>query len=174
MEFIFETNYDTKAISTMAKAMRKTIRKKKNKRTRLIGWLVILLAISISIPSKGEDFTIEASHVITWIAVIIMALVLMFEDKMNGYIAQKRMLEGTEKATTIFKEDSYISETQIGKTEFNYENIKEIAETDDYFVFIFDYIHAQIYDKKSISSEMIDAFREFIAKKTEKEVQKIK
>lgn len=101
-------------------------------------------------------------------------LVLIFEDKINGYIAKKRMLTGTEKSKTIFKEESYISEMKIGKTEFHYENIKEIAETKDYIVFVFDQSHAQIYDKKALESKNIDDFIKFITEKTGKEVQRIK
>ena len=39
MEFIFETNYDKKTVAAMAEALRKTIRKKRNKRTHILGWL---------------------------------------------------------------------------------------------------------------------------------------
>ena len=174
MEFIFETNYDAKGILAMAAVLRKTIRKKRNRRTHIMGWLVILMAILLVVPAKGEEFVIESSDIITWIVVIIMILVLIFEDKINAYIARKRMLKGTEKSITTFKEENYTSETKIGKSEFHYDNIKEIAETNDYFVFIFDQSHAQIYDKKGITSGTIDEFRKFISEKTKKEVQKIK
>ena len=36
MEFIFETNYDQKGISAMAEALRKTVRKKRSKRTHIL------------------------------------------------------------------------------------------------------------------------------------------
>ena len=98
----------------------------------------------------------------------------IFEDKINGYIAKKRMVTGLDKAKTTFKEEKYISETKIGKTEFYYENIKELAETEDYFVFVFDQSHAQIYAKKGIASGNIDDFRKFIIEKTEKKIQEIK
>ena len=173
MEFIFETNYDQKGISAMAEALRKTIRKKKSKRSHILAILIIIFALLISLPQKDEQFVIETNTIITWTAVLIMILVLIFEDKINGYIARKRMLSGMEKAVTVFKEDVYISTTNLGKTEFYYKNRNEIAETEDYFVFIFDKSHAQIYDKNGITKGTIDEFREFIAKKTEKEVQKI-
>lgn len=174
MEFIFETNYDQKGISAMAEALRKTVRKKRSKRTHILGWLIILFAILISIPVKGEEFVLETRMIITWIVVLIMAITLIFEDKINGYIAKKRMLTGMDKAKTTFKEENYIIETNIGKTEFYYENIKEIAETDDYFVFVFDQSHAQIYAKKGIASGNVDDFRKFIIEKTEKKIQEIK
>lgn len=173
MEFVFETNYDQKGISAMAEALRKTIRKKKSKRTHISGWIIILLAILISIPSKGEEFVLKARMVITWIVVLIMAITLIFEDKINGYIAKKRMVTGLDKAKTIFKEDKYISETKIGKTEFYYENIKELAETKDYFVFVFDQSHAQIYDKKGISGGTEEEFKKFIVEKTGKSIETI-
>ena len=173
MEFVFKTNYNQKSIVAMAKALRKTIRRKRNKRTHILGWLVILFAIFISFPSKNEIFIIDANTIITWLAVIIMVLVLLFEDKINAYIARKRMLKGTEKATTIFKEEGYTSTTEMGKTEWQYRNINEIAETEEYFIFIFDRSHAQVYDKKGITSGTIDDFRKFITEKTEKEIKKI-
>ena len=36
MEFIFETNYDQKGITVMAKALRKTIRKKRKQYNELL------------------------------------------------------------------------------------------------------------------------------------------
>lgn len=120
------------------KALRKTIRKKKNKRTHILGWLVILFAILISIPEKGEQFVVTGSVKVT------------------------------------FKEDGYVSTSPIGKSEWHYKNIQQIAETEEYFIFVFDQSHAQVYNKKGLISGNIDDFRKFIAEKTEKEVQKIK
>ena len=83
------------------------------------------------------------------------------------------MITGMEKSITTFKEDSYISETNIGKTEFYYNNIKIIAETEDYFIFVFDPSHAQIYDKNGITKGTIEEFKKFITQKTELEIQNI-
>ena len=173
MEFIIETNYDQKGITTMAKALRKTIRKKRSKRSHIFGIIIILCAIMLSLPEKGEAFVITGSLVVTWIAVVVMIVTLLFEDKLNGYIARKRMLPGMDKALVTFKEESYLSETAVGKTEFYYNNINTIAETDEYFVFIFNQNHAQIYDKKGIKAGTIESFRGFISEKTGKEIQRV-
>ena len=45
MEFIFETIYDQKGISVMAEALRKTIRKKRSKRSHICAILIIILAV---------------------------------------------------------------------------------------------------------------------------------
>ncbi len=173
MEFIFETLYDTKGLSVMAKALRKTTRKKKSKRSHILGILVIVLAILLSLPGKNEEFVLTINFVVTWAVIIIMVLALIFEDKLNGSIAKKRMLPGTEKSVTTFKEDVYISETNAGKTEFYYSNIDEIAETDEYFVFVFNKNHAQLYDKNGMTYGTNEGFRKFITEKTGKKIQTI-
>ncbi len=174
MEFMFETIYDQKGISVMAEALRKTIRKKRSKRTHIWAILIIIFAIIISLPQKDEEFVIKSNTIITWIVVAIMVVVLIFEDKINGYIARKRMITGMEKSITTFKEESYISETNMGKTEFYYNNINIIAETEEYFVFVFDQSHAQIYDKKGLKNGTLEEFKKFIERKTEKNIQEIK
>jgi len=173
MEFIFETNYDQKGITAMAKALRKTIRKKRSKRSHIFGAIIILCAILLSLPEKGEAFVITVNLVVTWIAVVVMVFTLLFEDRINGYIARRRMLPGMDKSIVTFKEESYLSETAVGKTEFYYNNIHTLVESDDYFVFIFNQSHAQIYDKKGLKEGSLEGFRNFITEKTGKEIQRI-
>lgn len=173
MEFIIETIYDQESITAMAKAMRKTVRRKRNKRTRIAGWIIIILALLLTIPSKGEIFVIEANMIVTWLAVLMMGIVLLFEDNINAYIAKKRMVKGTEKAVTVFKDEIYISTTDMGKTEWYYKNIIQIAETKEYFIFIFDNSHAQIYDKNKFTKGTVEEFRTFICEKTGKEIENI-
>lgn len=173
MEFIIETIYDQESITVMAEALRKTVRKKRNKRTHIIGWIIVLLAILLVVPSKGEKIIITSNMVVTWIVVLIMLLTLLFEDKINAYIAKKRMIKGTEKAVTVFNEENYISTTDMGKTEWHYKNILQVAETEGYFVFIFDNSHAQIYDKNKFTKGLVEDFRTFICEKTGKDIKNI-
>ena len=160
MEFIIETIYNQESITAMAKTMRKTVRRKRNKRTRIAGWIIIILALLLTIPSKDKEFVLEANMIVTWIVVLIMGLVILFEDKINAYIAKKRMVKGTEKAVTEFKDESY-------------KNIIQIAETKEYFIFIFDNSHAQIYDKNKFTKGTVEEFRTFIYEKTGKEIKNI-
>ena len=68
----------------------------------------------------------------------------------------------------------YVSDAQIGKTEFKYDYILEIAETENYFIFLLDKIHAQVYDKNMLSGGTVDEFRKFIEEKTNIKVKKVK
>lgn len=173
MEFKFQTAYDQKAITSMAKALRKTVRKKRSRRSHVFGAIVIVLSIMLALPLGDEKFVLDFRTVITWLVSAILLFVLLFEDRINGYIARKRMLPGLAQATVTFHAEHYCSETEIGKSEFKYDNITHLAETVDYFVFIFSQSHAQIYDKKSISGGTLEEFRAFISGVTGKEIEKI-
>ena len=103
--------------------------------------------------------------VLTITAIVLIILVLLFEDRLNAWVAMKRMLKGMEKARSDFYEDRYVSVTDIGTTEWNYDRIKAIAEDKDYFIFIFSESHTQAYDKRKMSGGTDLDFREFLMQK---------
>lgn len=173
MEFKFETAYNQEAITVMAKALRKTVRKKRSHRSHIFGVLVIILALLLTLPLGGKAFVLDFKTIITWLVAAILCFTLIFEDKINGYVARKRMLPGLEKAIVTFNEDGYRSETELGSSEFKYGSIVLLAETADYFVFVFSQSHAQVYDKKSIAGGTIEEFRTFIQNVTGKEIQNV-
>lgn len=173
MKYTFETLYNQEALTIMAKCLRKTVRKKKSKRSHIFGWIIVILAVILSFGSDAESFVIDFKKVITWAAALAIVVSFVFEDWLNGYFARKRMLKGTEKSTSTFDTETpnaFISETAIGKSEFSYDKIAQIAETERYFVFIFSENHAQVYDKVGISGGKIEEFRDFISKATNKSV----
>lgn len=171
MEFTFETVYNQRAVTTMARVLRKTLRKRRSRRSHIFGWIVLVIAVLLTLPLGDKDFVINFRTIITWIAALVILVTLLFEDKINGYIARKRMLAGMDKATTVFNDESYITTTNIGKTEFPYDhNIDLIVEAKDYFVFIFDKSHAQVYDRRTLSGGTVEEFRKFISEKTGKEI----
>ena len=163
MEFTFDTAYDQKALTAMARGLRKTLRKKRSRRSHIFGWIVIVLALFLVFSG-----TFDFRAVITLLVVLIMLLVLIFEDRINGYFAKKRMMPGTEQASSLFTDDTYVSSTEVGKTEFHYETIVALAETNDYFIFLLSNNHAQVYDKHTLTGGSVEDFRVFIQQKTEK------
>lgn len=174
MEFKFETAYNQEAVTIMAKALRKTVRKKHSRRSHIFGIIVVIFAVLLTLPLGDKEFVLNFKTIITWLVSAILLFVLLFEDKINGYVARKRMLPGLNKSFVTFKADSYYSETEVGNSEFKYNNIISLAETKDYFVFIFSQSHAQVYDKKSISGGTLEEFREFIKGVTGKEINMLR
>lgn len=173
MEYIFETNYDKQTLKNMARIVRKTVRKKHSRRVHILGWAVVVFGILMLLPLRGGNTVIDFRKIMTGLAVAVIAVTLLFEDLLNGYFAEKRMLPGTKKSITKFTEDGYTSEVKAGTTEWKYENIELIAETDGYFAFIFGKNHAQLFDKSHIVGN-VDEFRLFIKEKTGKQIQQIK
>lgn len=173
MEFTFTTAYDQKAMTAMARALRKTIRKKRSHRAHIFGWIVVVLGLLLTLPFGRDHYEVTARTVITWIAVVVILFVFFKEDAINGYIARKRMLPQLLSATTVFAAEGYHSSTEIGSSDFHYESIVAIAETADYFVFLFSKNHAQVYDKNSITGGTVDAFRTFIQNAAGHDIQKL-
>jgi len=174
MEFTFTTEYDKNALTSMAHVIRKTARRKRSRRSHIFGWIVIVLSLLITIPLDGSPLVVDGRKVLTWAVVLVLLLTLFFEDRLNGYVARKRMLAGSERTECVFGEENYTSSAGIAKTEWSYGNIKSVAETKDHFVFVFDTNHAQVYDKRSITGGTVDEFRQFIAGKTGNEVVFVK
>jgi len=171
MEFIFDTVYDQKAVTAMAHGLRKTIRKRRSRRSHVFGWLVIALILLLTLPLDGGPLVIEGRTIITWAAGLLIFVTLLFEDKINAWVARRRMLAGTDRAVSVFGEEGYSSESAMGRTEWRYENIGQIAEDENYFIFVFDKSHAQVYAKQGMTGGTTADFRSFIAQKSGKEVQ---
>lgn len=171
MEFTFDTVYNQEAVTAMAHGLRKTIRKKHSRRAHVFGWIVIALVLLLTLPLDGEPLVIEGRTVVTWAAGLLVLLSLLFEDKLNAWIARKRMLAGTDRAVSTFTQDGYCSESAMGKTQWRYENIHQITEDEHYFIFVFDRSHAQVYAKQGMTGGTAEEFRAFIAQRTGKQVQ---
>ncbi|MBP1571801.1 MAG: YcxB family protein [Oscillospiraceae bacterium] len=172
MEFAFETVYNQKTLTAMAKAVRKTTRAKRSRKSRIAAGFFILLG-TVLIVNDILNSNFDFKTFITLLAVAAMVFVLPFEDSLNAYLAGKRMVSGTETARVEFKADSFVSRTEAGTTEFNYTIIQAVAETGDYIIFVLDKNHAQAYDVTSIVNGTKEQFIEFIEQKTGKKVQKI-
>ena len=174
MEFTVTTLYHQKALTAMAKTLRKTTRKRKSRLTHIFGWVIIAVSMLLSLPVAEENYVITANKVFTWLAAAMVFVVIIWEDPLNGYIARKKMLPGTEKAIAYFTEDGFESTTDIGKTSWLYDRITVLAETKDYFVFVFSANHAQVYDKNVITGGTADEFRTFLTERTGKDVLHVK
>ena len=175
MRFTFETDYDRKTLAVMAKCLRKTVRKAKSRRSRLLGCAIT--APAILFPFLSAEDGPDAMAILVWLAAGVMIFALLFEDQINAFFAQKRMLKGTERATAIFDTDDaaeFRSETAVGKTDFSYDAILCVAETEGYFVFVLSANHAQIYDKSRLSGGTADEFRAFIGGRTGKAVVSVR
>lgn len=173
MEFTFITIYNQKATSAMARALRKTVRAKRSRRSHVFGWVVIAAGLYLSLPLGEESFQLSASTVVTWLSVLVVLSALLWEDRMNGYFAFKRKVPGLNTSTTTFTAEGYHSVTEVGISDFFYANISALAETKEYFVLILGKNHAQVYAKNGITGGSVEEFRAFIQEVTGKKIAKV-
>ena len=169
MEYRFETRYNSETMAVMAKALRKTVRKRHSRRSHTLGWGIAVLGGGLALFHVALDFR----TVIALSAVFAIVVALLFEDRINGAVAAKRLLPGTEQAVTVFSEEGFVSATQVGRTEWSYDKIEIIAEIGDFFVFVFSANHGQLYDKRRLTGGSEAEFRCMIQRVTGKEIQKI-
>ena len=165
MPYTFETNYDFKALTAMARALRKTVRRKKSRRVRIVGGIAIAVGLLLVVPwYEGYEFGL--STVVTILAVAVILFVMLFEDQINGYLAGKRMIKGTEKNRGAFDEVGFTTENAVGQTRWNYASIRKAVRAGDYFIFLFDKNHAQVYDIRSLKGGSPEDFAALIGEKT--------
>ena len=87
MEFTFDTVYNQQAMTAIARALRRTIRKKHSRRMHIFGWIVIALVLVLSLPSGGEAWAFSPRMLVSWLAALAILIVLLFEDNINGAAA---------------------------------------------------------------------------------------
>jgi hypothetical protein len=170
-----QTTYDSRTLTAMARALRKTIRRGRSIAVHIFAWVVIALCVFLEIGLFliGE-FALDGRTVFTILAVLVLLCVIILEDRLNGWVASRQMLPGTREAQTVFTEDGYVMTTQAAETHWRYQNIQQVCETKDYFVFLLDKKHGQAFDKARFTQGTPEEFRTFITEKTGKTIEFIK
>ena len=170
----FETDYNMETLTAMAKGLRKTVRRKRSRRVHIFAAVVLVLGLLTILATTAGGEPLGASGVVMLLAMLMVILVSLFEDRLNAWFAKKRLLPGTEHAVATFEEDGYVSATSMSESKFSYAQIVAVAETERYFVFALSSHHTQAYDKRNIRGGSVENFRAFIAEKTGRPVEDIK
>ena len=169
MEITIKTQYDQKAMTALARGLRKTVRKKHSRRSNIFGWIVVVMAAILVLSAKE----INGKVIFTGLAGLMIVLAFLFEDALNGMIAMKRGIPGLHSAVTTFREDGYHSKTEVGESDFPYAPIVAMAESKDYFLLLIGPSHGQVYDKRGFLSGTAEDFRRLLEEKTGKTFQKV-
>lgn len=169
MEFTCHTAYDQKALTAMARAVRKTVRAKRSRWIHLYAWIIIgLLLISLWL-SWGNTWQ-TVFH-----CVVITALLLVHwkEDALDGYFAKRKALPGTSFADTTFYADYYLVKTAAAESKWQYGKILALAQTRDYLLLVMGMNHAMAIEKASLEGGSVPEFRHFIEQKSGRKIQNI-
>jgi hypothetical protein len=162
-----QTTYDQRTLTVMARVLRKTLRRGRSIAAHIFAWVDIALCVFLQIGFFliGE-FALDGLTVFMILVVLVLLCVIIFEDRLNGWTASRRMIPGTREVQTVFAEDGYVMTTQAAETHWRYQNIQRVCETKDYFVFLLDKKHGQAFDKARFTRGTPEEFRDFIAEMT--------
>ena len=169
MEFTCHTTYDQKALTAMARAVRKTVRAKRSRMVRVWAWIIIaLLAVSLWL-SWGNVWQMAAD------CAVIAALlgIGLKEDALNGYFAKRKALPGTDAADTAFYPDYFLVKTAAAESKWQYDRILALAETGAHLVFVMGKDHALAFEKASLAGGSLSEVRRFLEEKSGQKVQNI-
>ena len=72
MEFTFDIVYDQKTVAAMVHALRKTHRKKRSRRSRIFGWIVMAFGLLLAI----SDFANARADIGTWVTLVTILVLL--------------------------------------------------------------------------------------------------
>lgn len=169
MEFTCHTTYDQKALTAMARAVRKTIRAKRSRAVRCYAWVVIALLLVSLWLSWGKVWQTALYGVV----LAGLLLVLWKEDAINGFFAKRKALPGTNEAEVLFTPDYYLVKTDAAESKWHYDKILALAESGAYLLFVLGPNHAMAVDKGTLEGGSLPAFYRFLEERTGQKIQKV-
>lgn len=167
MEFTFDLNYDQKAMTVMAKAMRKGLQEEQDKRSKIIGWVFIALTVLILLTSK----TFGWMQIAACILIAGFAAYLIWQDQVNGWLALRKLPEKMRKGRWLFREDGYFSDTEAGESDYSYHNIFLMVESQGYMMLVFHEGTAHVIDMSTIQGGTAAEFRKLLRRQTSLTIQ---
>lgn len=169
MEFTCKTLYNQKAMTVMARALRKTIRKSSSKKMRTASWITAAISLVCMAVSLNKPWLAAANGTVA----VLLVLLVWKEDTCNAFFARRKGLPGTSECTAVFRPDCYETQITGALTRWQYDRVLMMAETEQFIVFILGRNHAQAYDKAHLSGGTEAAFRSFLEERTGKTIEKI-
>ena len=169
MEFTFDLNYDLKAMTAMAKAIRVGLQEEQNKKSKIIGWGFVALTILILLFSSTFGWMqIAASIIIT-----LFAAYLIWQDQVNAYFAIKKLPAKMRTGRWLFRDDGYFSDTEAGESDYSYKNIFMMVESQGYMILVFHEGRAHIIDLSTIQGGTAQDFRRLLRRETSLTIQEV-
>ena len=169
MEFTFDLNYDLKAMTAMAKAIRVGLQEEQNKKSKIIGWGFVALTILILLFSSTFGWMQIAATII----IALFAAYLIWQDQVNAYFAMKKLPEKMRTGRWLFRDDGYFSDTEAGESDYSYKNIFMMVESQGYMILVFHEGRAHIIDLSTIQGGTAQDFRRLLRRETSLTIQEV-
>ena len=169
MEFTFDLNYDFKAMTAMARAIRVGLQEEQNKKSKIIGWGFVALTVLILLMSS----TFGWMQIVASIIIVLFAAYLIWQDQVNAYFAMKKLPEKMRTGRWLFRDDGYFSDTEAGESDYSYKNIFMMVESQGYMILVFHEGRAHIIDLSTIQGGTAQDFRRLLRRETSLTIQEV-
>ena len=169
MEFTFDLNYDLKAMTAMAKAIRVGLQEEQNKKSKIIGWGFVALTVLILLFSS----TFGWMQIAACIIIALFAGYLVWQDQVNAYFAMKKLPAKMRTGRWLFRDDGYFSDTEAGESDYSYKNIFMMVESQGYMILVFHEGRAHIIDMSTIQGGTAQDFRRLLRRETSLTIQEV-
>ena len=167
MELTFDLNYDQKAMTAMAKAIRTGLQEEQDKKSKIIGWVFVALTVLILLFSN----TFGWMQIAACVLIAGFAAYLIWQDPINGYLAMKKLPEKMRTGKWLFREDGYFSDTEAGESDYSYKNIFLMVESQGYMMLVFHEGTAHVIDMSTIQGGTAQDFRKLLRRQTSLTIQ---
>lgn len=168
MELKFKLNYDLKAMTVMARAIRTGLQEEQNKKSKIVGWVFVALTLLILLFAN----TFGWMQIAALILITGFAAYLIWPDQVNGYLALRKLAAGMRTGQWLFRDDGYFSNTEAGESDYSYGNIFMMVESQGYMILVFHEGNAHIIDMSTVEGGTADDFRRLLRRETSLTIQK--
>ena len=160
------TTYDHEAMFASVKAVRLTIGRKSAFAVRCFGWtaaaaIAALLAAELR---RGAGF--DFSRALALVLLVLILSALAWGDRLNAWRGGRMTFQYRQGSEASFDRKGYTITTPGVAERWRYPLIRVFCETPDYFIFVLDRYHTQIFDKTGFARGTPEAFRDFITRTT--------
>ncbi len=168
---VIQTTINQRAMTALARATRKTVRRGRNGPVRLLAWFIVLLeGFLTAIYIRGG---LDGWQVNALLGSIMLACILS-EDWVNGAIGLRRTPPDSREVNTAFQDEScYVCRAQSGEAWWPYQQVMAAIEMKDYFVLLLDRKHGQVFDKRGLTWGSPEELRDLIRKRTGLKMQRV-
>lgn len=164
-EYVVQTTVDRRAMTALAKAARKTLRRRRSRLVHTFGMAVTAVMLALAL---GRRMAGDGAWWVNLALALLMLAVIRSEDAVNGLIGLRQVQPGAREVTAEFSGGHYVHRAGDAVSRWQYEDVLAVCETGEYFILLLDSRRGQIYAKKGFTRGAPMAFRDFISRKTGK------
>ena len=169
---VIQTTLDRRAMTALARAVRKTLRRGRNGPVRMLAWFVVLVEsflTAVYLRGGQEGWQINV------LLGLIMLVCILGEDWANGLVALRRIPPDCREVNATFQEDSaFVCRSQAGEEWRLYQQMKVAVEMADWFILLLEGGQGRVFSKKGFTWGTPEEFRARIPEKTGLKILKMR